>query len=83
MVQGEPEIDNKSISNVQNVSDMDEDAQQDYQRVMFDMEQKRQGKPTIKEMVRLSCFLYTKLDIGAQFHQAVFKHTILLSKFLG
>ncbi|XP_033629902.1 nudC domain-containing protein 3-like isoform X1 [Asterias rubens] len=50
VVQGEPEIDNKSISNVQNVSDMDEDAQQDYQRVMFDMEQKRQGKPTIKEM---------------------------------
>lgn len=52
MVHGEPEIDNKSISNIQNVSDMDEDAQQDYERVMFDMEQKRQGKPTIKEMVK-------------------------------
>ncbi|XP_038069579.1 nudC domain-containing protein 3-like isoform X2 [Patiria miniata] len=50
IVEGEPPIDNKSIDNVQNVSEMDEEAQQDYRRVMFDMEQKRLGKPTSKEM---------------------------------
>ncbi|XP_022080537.1 nudC domain-containing protein 3-like isoform X2 [Acanthaster planci] len=50
VVEGEPPIDNKSINNVQNVNEMDEEAQQEYERVMFDMEQKRQGKPTSKEL---------------------------------
>lgn len=47
---GEPEIDQKSIDNTLNIHEMDAESQDDYRRVMFDMEQKRQGKPTIKEL---------------------------------
>ncbi|XP_071496377.1 nudC domain-containing protein 3-like [Diadema antillarum] len=46
---GEPEIDQKSIDNVQYVHEMDDESQLDYQRVMYDMERKRQGLPTSKE----------------------------------
>ncbi|PIK57693.1 putative nudC domain-containing protein 3-like [Apostichopus japonicus] len=47
---GEEEIDQKDIDTTVNIHEMDADSQADYGRVMFDMEQKRQGKPTSKEM---------------------------------
>ncbi|PIK47441.1 putative nudC domain-containing protein 3-like [Apostichopus japonicus] len=47
---GEEEIDQKGIDTTVNIHEMDADSQADYSRVMFDMEQKRQGKPTSKEM---------------------------------
>lgn len=49
VLEGEPEIDQKSIDNTQYVHEMDDDSQADYQRVMYDMERKRQGQPSSKE----------------------------------
>ena len=50
-IEGEEDIDQKSIDNTQHIHEMDEDAQSDYRRVMYDFEQKRQGKPSSKELV--------------------------------
>ena len=51
VLEGEPDIDQKSIDNTQHLHEMDEESQTDYRRVMHDFEQKRQGKPTSKELV--------------------------------
>ncbi|XP_041474653.1 nudC domain-containing protein 3-like [Lytechinus variegatus] len=49
VLEDEPEIDQKAIDNTQYVHEMDEQSQTDYQRVMYDMERKRQGLPSSKE----------------------------------
>lgn len=59
---GEPEIDQKSIDNTLNIHEMDTESQDDYRRVMFDMEQKRQGKPTIKELVRKAGYNFMQCE---------------------
>ncbi|XP_072028748.1 nudC domain-containing protein 3-like [Amphiura filiformis] len=49
-IEGEPDIDSKSIDNTQHIHEMDEESQSDYRRVMYDFEQKRHGKPSSKEL---------------------------------
>lgn len=49
---GDDEIDKSKIDTTRDISEFDEQTQTDYQRVMFDHQQKMMGKPTSQEMVR-------------------------------
>ncbi|XP_071960665.1 nudC domain-containing protein 3-like [Antedon mediterranea] len=49
-LQGEAELDPKSINNSQSMNELDEDDKQGFRQAMFDFEQKQQGKPTSKEL---------------------------------
>ena len=53
VLEGDPEIDKGEVDTTRNIGDFDEQTQSDFQRVMFDHQQKLQGKPTSQEVVRL------------------------------
>ena len=51
VIKGDEEIDKSKIDTTRNISEFDEQTQNDYNRVMFDHQQKLMGKPTSQEMV--------------------------------
>ena len=51
VIKGDEEIDKSKIDTTRNISEFDEQTQTDYNRVMFDHQQKLMGKPTSQEMV--------------------------------
>ena len=52
VLEGDPEIDKTKVDTTRDISDFDEQTQTDFHRVMYDHQQKLQGKPTSQEVVR-------------------------------
>ena len=51
VLEDEPEIDRTKIDTTRDISEFDQQTQSDFQRVMYDHQQKLQGKPTSQEQV--------------------------------